>query len=269
MMKEKTALFILTALLFCGCHSDQYYQNQAVERARKFLLQNTGDFNAAQINFVRFNPPVLLHAPVLGNLTERSSPLNLAHEQHQVCVTWIVPEKDDLYMVFGVSSARMADWQPNRIIKRSYRRNVAVIPQAAAKCVDYARENFFSQMDPEAINLVRFTMPSLYQGKFGLNLDPAGKADSAALEALRKEAAGKKQYALVWKLPGKNLVFAGLGEAGFKNWNIVMAGFFTDSELTGKLGMELMTSADYTKAFPTEKENPPAAVPANKVEEKK
>lgn len=268
-MKEKFALFIFTALLFCGCHSDQYYQNEAVGRARKFLLQNTHDLDAGQINYVRFNSPVLLHSPVLGNITDRSSPLNLAHEQHQVCVTWIIPGKKDLYMVYGVSSARMSDWYPERLIKRSYRHDVAVIPQAAAKCVAYSKVNFFAQMTPEEINLVRFTMPFLYQGKFALNFDPAGKADQAEMAALRKKAAGKKQYVLVWKLQNRNLVFAGLGEPGFKKWDIMMAGFFTDRELTDKLGAELMTSDDYTKAFPVEKENPPVTVPAEKSEEKK
>ena len=253
-MKEKIALFIFAALLFCGCHSDQYYQNEAVGRARKYLLQNTADLSTEQINFVRFNPPVLLHAPVLGDTSGKTVPLKLAHEQHQVCVSWMIPGKDELYMVFGVSSARMADWQPERVIKRTYRSNRTVIPQTASKCISYAQGSFFSQMSVEEINKLRFTMPYLYHSSFALNFDPAGGADEAALKELRAKAAGKKQYALVWKMSGRNLVFAGLGEPGFKNWDIMMAGFFSDSELASTLGTELMTPDDYAKPFPVEKE---------------
>lgn len=268
-MKEKIALFIFAALLFCGCHSDQYYQNEAVGRARKFLLQNTNDLTAEQINFVRFNTPVLLHSLVSGDVKERSTPRNLPREQYQVCVTWIIPGKDDLYMVSGVSGARMSDWYPNRLIKRSFRKDSAVLPKAAAQCVAYAENSFFTGMTPDEINQVRFSMPYLYHSSLALNLDPAGNADSAALAELRQKAAEKNQYAVVWKLGRRNLVFAGLADPGFKGWNIALAGFFTDRELSGKLSIELMTPGDYMKPFPVEKENLPAAVPAAKVEEKK
>ena len=94
-MKAVFALFLLAALGLSGCHSDHYYHNEAVDRARKFLLKNAPELNAEQINFVRFNAPVLLHNPVLGEFKPMYERLPM--ELHQVCITWIIPGKDELY----------------------------------------------------------------------------------------------------------------------------------------------------------------------------
>ena len=271
-MKTKIAIFLLAAVALCGCHSDHYYHNEAVNRARRYLLENTADLDSEQINYVRFNTPVLLHSKVLGGGVMR--PGYVPMEMHQVCVTWIIPGKDDLYMVFGVSTGRMSDWSPNRVIKRSFRKSKAVLPDAAAPCVAYAQNNFFNRLEPNEISIVRFTAPYLYATDFDLNLNPTGKLSDKELAEARTKASAKKQYSLVWKLNRRNLVFSGLADAGFVGWKSEMAGVLSDAELAPHLGKELMTPADYFKPFPAEKEPPavkvaPAAKPAAKAPESK
>ena len=95
MVMKKFFVSILFAAVLCGCHSDQYYHNEAVERARKYLLENSSDLSSEQIYFVRFNAPVLLHAPVLSGGTASAN--RLSAEKHQVCVTWMIPGKKELY----------------------------------------------------------------------------------------------------------------------------------------------------------------------------
>ena len=254
-MKSKIAVFLLAAIGLFGCHSDHYYHNEAVKRARQFLLENTADLNSEQINYVRFNAPVLLHSKVIGG--GKMVPDYLPVELHQVCVTWIIPGKEDLYMVFGVSTGRMSDWSPNRIIKRSFLKSKAVLPAAADSCVKYAQNNFFNRLDSDEICIVRFTTPYLYATDFDLNFNPTGELGDKELAETRSKAGEKRQYSLVWKLHRRNLVFSGLGGAGFVGWDFAMAGLLTDAELSPHLKKELMTPADYFKPFPKDKEPPP------------
>ncbi|MCI5778350.1 MAG: hypothetical protein MR051_00780 [Lentisphaeria bacterium] len=256
-MKAVFALFLLAVLGLSGCHSDHYYHNEAVERARKFLLKNAPELNAEQINFVRFNAPVLLHDQVLGELKPAYERVSM--ELHQVCITWIIPGKDELYMVFGVSTGRMDDWEPNRVIRHRKLKSLAVLPKVAPECRKYAQDNFFSRMDSDEICVCRFTMPYLLSTNFDPNLDPDGKLGPDALAAARKKAEDLRQYSLVWKFAGRNLVFTGLGKRGFKGWKFTMAGLLSDEELKPFVVSELMTPADYLNPFPEDKEPPGAA----------
>ena len=187
------------------------------------------------------------------------APDYLPMELHQVCVTWIIPGKEDLYMVFGVSTGRMSDWSPNRIIKRSFLKSKAVRPAAAEACVKYAQNNFFNRLGSDEICIVRFTAPYLYATDFDLNFNPTGELGDKELADARTKAGEKRQYSLVWKLNRRNLVFSGVGGAGFVGWDFAMAGLLTDEELSPHLKKELMTPADYFKPFPKEKEPPPPA----------
>ena len=67
----------------------------------------------------------------------------LSSDLQQICVTWMIPGKKDLYMVFGVSSARMDGWEPNRIILRDYARYQPVTAGAVSQVRTFAQNNFF------------------------------------------------------------------------------------------------------------------------------
>ncbi len=252
---------ILAALLFaavlCGCHSDQYYHNDAVERAREFLLKNCDDLSSEQIYFVRFNAPVLLHAPVLKSSGANANRLPV--EKHQICVTWMIPGKDKLYMVFGVSSGRMSDWSPNRMVYKSVIKSRTVLPDAAAKSVKYAKNNLRGELSAREFNFVRYSMPWLLSTDFELNFNTDGKLDASGISDAKKKTEGKKQYSVVWKFGGRNLVCSGLASAGFNGWDIMMAGIVDDATLSRHTKMELMTPEDYYKPFPAEKESVPSA----------
>lgn len=247
MMKRGVLLLLLAAVLG-GCRSDLYYQDRAVERARKFLLKEKGgELSLAEMNFIRYNTPVLLHAPVLGDISAKGKAEHLSSEFHQICVTWIIPGRKDLYMVFGVSTARMADWQPNRVLVRDYRSHVPLIAAAAAAARSYAQDNLYDQLDDREVSVVRFTFPWLLRTDFGLNFDPKGTLSEAETAKLRAAAGKKIQYSLAWKFGGRALVFAGLADPGFKGWAMNFAGLMSERELAEHTVAQLLTPEEGLK----------------------
>ena len=129
----------------CGCRSDIYYQNRAVERARKFLLKEAADLDWKQREFVRYTDPVILHSHAVG--TQGIGRVNqLKSEQRQICVTWQIPGKKGVYMVFGVSGSRMAFWYPERLIRKDYDTLPDVLAGVSQQARSYARDNLFGQI---------------------------------------------------------------------------------------------------------------------------
>jgi hypothetical protein len=53
-------------LALCGCHSDQYCQEQAVEMARKYIYKHARELTPEEFAFVKFTPPTLLTGNILG-----------------------------------------------------------------------------------------------------------------------------------------------------------------------------------------------------------
>ena len=249
----KRAFFVLfLASMIAGCRSELYYQHRAVEKARKYLLKNCNTLKEDDIYFVRFNAPLLLHSPVLEYNDTNREPERLSSELQQICITWLIPGKKDLYMVFGVSGARMDDWNPNRIIVRDYKKYQPVLMGAVEKSRNYAQNNFFADLNAAEANLVRFSFPYLVRTKFDLNFNPDGKKSADELAAVRKSAAGKIQYSLVWKFGGRNLVFAGLSNAGFADWDFSFAQIIEDRELDAHTVKVVMTPAEGLNPLPAE-----------------
>ena len=131
------------AMLFCGCRSDIYYQNRAIERARVFLLKEAKDLTWQQREFIRYSDPVLMHSHIIGS-RGLGTTTSLSSEQRQICVTWQIPGKKELYMVFGVSGARMANWYPERLLRKYYVTRSAPLAAVSAEAFNYARNNLFS-----------------------------------------------------------------------------------------------------------------------------
>ena len=249
-MVKRSLFALLLLLIAAGCRSELHYQHRAVERARKYLLENSPDFSTEEMAYVRYNAPLLLHSPVLGSYNEKTKSEKLASELQQICVTWMIPGRKDLYMVFGVSGARMDAWEPNRIIVRSYDRYAPVLANAVAATRSYAQNNLFDEMGVQEANTVRFSFPYLMRTNFKLNLDPTGKKSIQELAEARAIADQKIQYSLVWKLDGRCLVFAGLSSVGFKDWDFSFAQLMDEKELKAHLVKEVMTPADGLKPLP-------------------
>ena len=251
MVKRLIFMFVL-ALIAAGCRSELHYQHRAVDRARKYLLENCRDLSSEDIYFVRFNAPLLLHSPVLGAFDEETSREKLVSELQQICVTWVIPGRKDLYMVFGVSGARMDGWEPNRILIRNYDRYVPVLANAIAISRTFAQNNFSDDLRARELNTIRFAFPYLMRTNFDLNFDSYGKISGEELAEIRKQAAGKIQYSLVWKLDGRNLVFAGLSSPGMPDWNFSFAQLLDDRELNAHTVKVVMTPEDGLKPLPAE-----------------
>ena len=250
-MIRRYVFALALAVVAAGCRSDIYYQTGAVERARDYLLANCSDLTSEEINFVRFNTPVLLHAPVLGEAGMSSKKEHLTSELRQICVTWIIPGRENLYMVFGVSGPRMDGWQPNRVLVRNYHKHTPVLAAPAGLARLYAQNNFFADMNPADVNTVRFTFPYLMRTDFELNFDLQGNLETADVDKLRAGAAGKIQYSLVWLLDsGKALVFAGLADEGMANWNIQIAQIMDKTELDEHVTAVVMTPDQGLESLP-------------------
>ena len=253
---KKIGLFLLTAAVVAGCHSDIYYQNRAVERARKFLLNNNQNFNqndrlsVADINYVRFNAPVLLHAPVLGDGSRSSRSGKLESDLQQICVTWLVPGRKNLYMVFGVSGARMDYWFPDRVLLRTYNQNVPALVSVLNNARSFAQNNFYPDMSVREINHVRFSYPYLLRTDIAINYEVDFLPAPEKAAKLRKEAGSKVQYSLVWQLDGRNLVITMLADKGLKNAGIVFAGFLQEEELKMKTLSVIMTPDEASGELP-------------------
>lgn len=250
-MIKKSVLMLFFVLFFAGCRSDIYYQNRAAERARKYLLENCENLSVDEMYFVRYNAPVLLHAPLLGKYVPgRKEKLNSYNEQ--ICVTWIIPGRDELFMVFGVSRPRMDDWFPNRMLIRNYKSHVPAMVACSAVARKYLQNNFFNEMSDDEIYQVRFSFPYLMRTGFDLNFNPDGKLNEMEIAGVRSEAGEKIQYSLVWKLPKRNLAVVGLADKGMKNWSIKMADFVGEKELQEKVIATVLTPDEGLFELPEE-----------------
>ena len=147
-----SALFAAAALLLAvsGCRSTAYYQEKAVDRARKYALENM-PLTVAQETHIRTSDPLLLGEPLFG---PGNVGIAVAGARNQICVTWALPDTDGEYcLVFGISTGRMMDWYPEQIIRKRFpepdRMRLGAIRQAR----DYAKHNLFS--DISAAEMVR------------------------------------------------------------------------------------------------------------------
>ena len=221
-------------MLLCGCQADIHYQAAAVERARKFLLQDAvKELDLEQQSFVRYSDPVLLHAPCIGQ-TGISTDGNLKSELRQICVVWNIPGKDQLYMVFGVSSPRMSDWYPNRLLKKSFRKRLPGVEVLMPQVIAFARLNLMDKLTVAEMNHIRYTLPALALGAFPVKAQSAAKGGKFV------------QYALIWQLGDRSIVFTGLVKEGDKvsSWQCESAGFYSAAECAG-----------YTRKLLTSQEN--------------
>ena len=181
------AAVVIAALCFCGCASRGYYQDRAVEKARAFLLKNCPDMPFYDQEYVKFNRPVLLTAPITRNY---------ATGQSQICVTWLVPDNPESYMVFGVSDSRMLSWSPVRVIRKNFDRPQRPYLLAAETVREYLLQNQFSLLSPESLNHVRYTLPGLWHCGFPLDFNPEIPWTQEELE----KVAERPRYVLGWKI---------------------------------------------------------------------
>jgi hypothetical protein len=260
-MKKNLLIFSFLLCLFCltGCRSTAYYRAKAAEDARRFLLENAPELTSEQAAFVKYNDPVLLTAPVLGS--EEYEPGEGAKEKrtsylHQICVTWNIPGCRNLYMVFGVSDARMFSWQPLRLIRKDFGQLLKPEDAAVAASRRYAVDNLYHALSVKDFNRIRFEFPFIARTAFKLNFNLTGKMTAEEIRKAEKAAEKKKQYSLYWiNSDGSATVFCGLAEVDMKGWKLNFAGVVKKEELSGCLLGVVRTPEQYEKNItPLEKD---------------
>jgi len=216
------------SIFLASCQSDDYYREQAVISARKYVLKNAKDLDVLQQEYIRFNKPVIMGENILGNYVNSKKSV-LCGETSQVCVAWVVPGEKDAFVVFGTSDSRLFNWSPYRLIRKTYQTkeyNRIAAFEAAAK---YAMNNML-YLSTEQRNRVRFGVPEIVKTKFPLDFNPMGTLkpeDVVRLKAL------PLQTSFAWEsyAKGKKIVVCGVGAAEFANWTPVFGQEMEDGDL--------------------------------------
>lgn len=252
MLPKRTITAALSALLllavFCGCRSDVYYQNRAVDDARKFLLAEAKELELSQQEYIRYADPVILHSSIIGEV-KYGTPDLLGSEQRQICITWQLPGQGGVYMVYGVSSGKMMNWKPERVLRRTFVKQVAPLKSAAAQAIQYAISNLSSDLTPRELNIIRFSAPALYM----TNFDVAVKLpDDPEKHAAFAENHGKKlQLTLVWKVSALSSVyFCGFGMPDMSQWSIERAGIIPCQVMESRCVRTVLTPEQFNTQLP-------------------
>lgn len=227
----------LVALLaaLCGCQSDLYYQDRAVNRAREYLIKNAPELTAEEVYFVKYTKPKLLTSDVLsGPLASTNIDPKLSTAQRQVCVTWEIPGRSDLYIVFGVSSGRMEFWYPNRLIRKNFVISSYPVNNAIALARNYVEQNYQTWLSPTEYNNVRFNNPWIIHTKFPLSIDPMGTLSAEEYAKKKQTLEAATQYSLVWKESddAKQVIVAcGTSKPNIVGWSINFVDIMETKEL--------------------------------------
>ena len=246
-------------LALCGCHSDLYYQERAVESAREFIYKNARELTPEQFAHVRLTPPVLLTGPVLSRNEENSEKKSVTGgEKLQICVAWRIPGQEVDYLVFGMSEPRMAYWRPLKLIRRHLGKLDTKAQDAMTQAREYAMSSLYKQLSAADLKIVRFTHPEAVVTGFpvaeGTVKEKASdteaelektddKKEDNAEETVLNPVPWKKftpvkadeetlQISLLWKISGNRYVtFCGISKEDFDGWQILMAGIIEAAEV--------------------------------------
>lgn len=225
-------LFSLTALFAGGCRSNAYYQDRAIERARDFVSENAKELSPNEIAYIRFNKPTFLMDDILPEPTSGLAGA-ISSGFSQICITWDIPGRDELYMVYGVSNSSMSEWRPKRLIRKTFVQPDSRRLAAIAAARSYALSNMYNFLDESQYNHLRFTEPELIRSDFVLPLNPDGlllPEEVAILQA-------KEQYSLIWQMPekdGKVIVFSGQSNSQLTGWSVISGGIYSRAEVAAR-----------------------------------
>ena len=267
-----TAMFFVFAALFviCGCNSDRYYQAEAADRAREYLLANAPELTSTQVAYVKFNDPILLVGDGLSGKVNGVK---------QFCITWDIPGTGLLYMVFGTARERMDNWYPNRLLKRNYVALSGPILSAVKACRSFAVTNFLDDLSTHEMNIVRFSEPEIITSKFKLRPeksvnDPNLMVENRLEEPLVKEKVKKdkkkpvrEQISLLWHIAdGRTLVFCGTAaNVSLAGWKLDFAGVLDSYEVNAARKKVLKKAGDYNTPIPVPKKKAAAKRSSKKV----
>ncbi len=232
-MKKWIGLFLAALCLmpWSGCRTSPQAREDAVESARKYIYKQATELTPEEIGFIRNTKPALLQAPVIGKRSMVSK-AKVSDAQRQICITWLLPERREAYMVYGFSSEDMHVWRPVRLIRKRFIPPDSVFNNSVSAARSYAANAEHFQLSVPDSNWMRFSNPEVVESSFPLSLNPDDKRTPEEIAALTK---GKKQYSLIWPSisePGMFWVFSGLGSAEtFTGWSVNIGSKFSAEEV--------------------------------------
>ena len=214
---------VLTALL-CGCRTPEYYQDQAVTKARKFLLKNCPQLTYTESSYVRYNKPVILHNNILGG-TDSLEASSVLSDMNQIQIVWHIPGQENFYAVWGVCSSTMQDYTPERLFVRKFNVEDTNRKNALRRAREYIIGNMFSSLSVEDYNDLRFRDPEIFYSTFELDKDYAPQKDEV-------------QFAFVWNVKSKKdvrLVVIGNGRKNLADFKPLSGSELAFDEVKAKL----------------------------------
>ena len=221
-------LFAGISIFLVSCKSDDYYREQAVISARKYVLKNAKDLDVIQQEYIRYNKPVIMAENILGDYGKAKKSI-LCGETSQVCIAWVVPGEKDALVVFGTSDNRLFNWSPYRLIRKTYQTKEYNRLKAFESAANYAMNNML-YLSTEQRNRVRFDVPQAVKTKFPLDFDPMGTLKPETVTRLK---AFPLQTSFVWEslAKGRKIVVCGVGSAEFADWTPVFGQEMDESDL--------------------------------------
>ncbi len=227
-MKLRLFLTILASLsliiILNACGTTDYYKDRAVQRARKFLLEEDRTLNLAQREYVKFNKPVIMAAPIFVKLgTASATSGTLSH----ICIAWIAPGRKDAHVVFGVSDNRLRDWTPNRVVIKRYDKPAHEYHAARNAAILYGVSNFL-YLSNKKLNRIRFEVPETIVTDYKLT-----EATLKGKGLSEKHLKSLVQITFVWASgrAGHKLFVCGLGAKDLTGWRPIFGGETPVSEL--------------------------------------
>jgi len=248
MLRLLPVLAALVLATLTGCRSTAYYQDRAVQRAREYLIENAPELTPSQVAYVRFNKPTLLTENVYG---KGSGGWSANSARYQICICWLIPDQENLYLVFGVSTAQMNDWYPNRLIRKIFPQVDKNQQGAITATRSYALNNLYFDLSETEYNHLRFANPEILRTKFKLDLNSTGKLSDEEIAAREK----MPQYSFVWRTPGypRPVVICGTGRDHLADFTINFGGCMSEDELKANT-VELVSPAKSPDAIAAEAE---------------
>lgn len=220
---RNTLIFALLLCGFVGCQSEIYYQDQAVSEAREYLLKHSPELTLEEREYVSFNAPIFLY----GEDAKGAESATINSRIGQICITWIIPGREDCYMVVGFSGRRMFDWSPNRLLKKDFKADKEVTLPIYQVARDYVYKNLYNNLEVSAATEVRFTTPKIYYS----NLPLAEEVKD-----------GFVQVSLVWNWPdspNNYTIVSGVAKANLDNFTPVTGGFYEKGDFISFLQEEV------------------------------
>lgn len=255
--------------VFSACSTVDESRDRAVQRARKFLLQEEKNLTLAQQEYIKFNKPVIMAAPIFPKFsTDSATSGTLSH----VCIAWVLPGDKNAYVVFGAGDNRLRDWTPNRVIIKRYDPPARKYHAAKDSAIFFAMNNLLYLSD-KARNIIRFEVPETIITDYKFDREKL-KSINLSEEKLKSLV----QITFVWRStrPEHKLFVCGVGAKNLNGWRPIFGGETTVTELRQKFlapisfGQNIAADGEQQKITLPQKKavpQPPAPKPKVKAQE--